>query len=345
MKSAQLIALRRLEVRDVADPGLPAGGDVLLRMQRVGICGSDVHYYSDGRIGSQIVAYPWTVGHEGAAIVEAVGPDVTRVRAGDRVAIDPAMPCFACDQCLAGRPHTCRKLLFLGCPGQVEGCLSERFVLPETSCLPIPDEMPFEQAALVEPLSIALHGVALAPKLTGATVGVLGAGPIGLCTLMAAKEAGAAEVAVADKIEARVRIARECGASWAGVVTDAAALADLADRHDGNIDVVFECCGRQEAMDQALELLKPGGTLVLIGIPEPNRVSFDINLLRRKELAIVNVRRQNGCMERALRMIATGAIDAPRLITHRFSFADTPRAFDMVADYRDGVVKAMIQFN
>ena len=134
MKAMRLTGISKMEMFEVPDPKITNDTDVLIRMTNVGVCGSDVHYYVSGKIGDQVVAYPFTVGHEGAGIVEKIGIAVKHVKPGDRIAIDPAMPCWQCDQCKAGRSHTCRKLRFLGCPGQAEGCLSEYIVMPETSC-------------------------------------------------------------------------------------------------------------------------------------------------------------------------------------------------------------------
>jgi L-iditol 2-dehydrogenase len=274
--------------------------------------------------------------------VERVGAAVRTLRPGDRVAFDPALACGECRECRDGRPHTCVKGRFLGCPGQIEGCLSEYFLLPASNCLQIPDAMTLEEAALVEPLSIAVYATSLCKQIEGATVAVLGAGPIGLCVLFCALDLGAERVYVTDKIEARLEAARRAGAQWTGNPLLDDVVGSIA-RFDGQRpDVIFECCGRQEATDQAVEVLKPGGELSLIGIPEPNRISFDINLLRRKELRIQNVRRQNHCMQRALALIASGRVDAASLITHRFAFDHTPEAFDLVANYRDGVIKALI---
>ena len=138
MRCLQLTGLRRMQLVDVPKPALTNHTDVLIRVACVGVCGSDVHYYATGRIGSQVVEYPFTVGHEFAGTIEAVGAEVRHVRPGDRVAVDPAMPCFACDQCLAGRRHTCRKLRFLGTPGQGEGCLCDYVVMPAATCIRLP---------------------------------------------------------------------------------------------------------------------------------------------------------------------------------------------------------------
>lgn len=344
MQSMALTGVRRMEPRTVPMPAITRETDVLIKMARVGICGSDVHYFTEGGIGSQRVEYPWTVGHEGAGVVSEVGEAVTRVKPGDRVAIDPAQPCGECDQCQSGRPHTCRHLDFLGCPGQVEGCLSEYLVMPEGSCYPIPDSMTLEEAATVEPLSIGLYAWTLAALPLGAAIGILGAGPIGLSVLLPAKADGVGRVYLTDKIDARLAVARKAGADWTGNPDSEDIVAAVTERQPALLDAVFECSGEQDAMDQGVQLLKPGGTLLLIGIPgATNRVSFDINLLRRKELRIQNVRRQNGCVQPAIDLIAEKKIDVGPMITHRLPFAQTPEGFDRVAGYKDGVVKAMIE--
>lgn len=330
---------------DVLTPAVTGATDVLIKMARVGICGSDVHYFAEGGIGSQRVAYPWAVGHEGAGVVQEVGAAVTRVKPGDRIAFDPAQPCGECDQCLAGRPHTCRALNFLGCPGQVEGCLSDFLIMPERSCYPIPDSLSFEEAAIVEPLSIGVYALSLSVPLPGAKIGITGAGPIGLSVLLPAKAQGADKVYITDKIDARLHLASRAGADWTGNPQTEDVVAKITEREPELLDAVFECSGDQAAIDDAVRMLKPGGKLLLIGIPSTNRVSFDINLLRRNELCIQNVRRQNDCVQRAIDMIVNKEIDVNIMVTHRFPFEQTQQGFDMVADYRDGVVKAMVTFD
>ncbi len=343
MKAMVLTGIRQMEMREVPTPAIVNATDVLIRMTTVGVCGSDVHYYTEGQIGSQVVQYPFAVGHEGAGVVEQVGPAVTRVRPGDRVAIEPAMPCWECDQCRLGRPHTCRKLRFLGCPGQAEGCLSEYLVMPDTSCFPIPDAMSLDEASISEPLSIGVYAVRMSIPMEGAKVAILGVGPIGLSVLLPARAQGAAAVYVTDKIDARLALARRAGADWAGNPDREDVVAAITGHEPAQMDVVFECCGQQEALNQAIELLKPGGKLMLIGIPPTlDRVSFVIEKLRRKEICIQNVRRQNHCVQPALEMMARKEFDVRVLVTHRFPFAQTREAFDLVAGYRDGVVKAMV---
>lgn len=345
MQTMKLTGVRQMAMQEAPMPVITQKDHVLIKMARVGICGSDVHYFTEGGIGSQRVRYPWAVGHEGAGIVQAIGDGVSRVRPGDRVAFDPALPCGACDQCLEGRPHTCRAQKFLGCPGQVEGCLAEYLVLPERNCFPIPDTMTLDEAATIEPLSIGIYALSLAALPPGATLGILGAGPIGLSVLLPAKAQGAGRISMTDKIDARLHAASRAGADWVGNPGTEDVVAEIVRREPALLDAVFECSGEQDAMDQAVQLLRPGGMLLLIGIPGgSNRVSFDINLLRRKELVIQNVRRQNNCVQKAIDMVAEGKVDVRQMITHTLPFSQTQQGFDRVADYQDGVVKAMITF-
>jgi L-iditol 2-dehydrogenase len=344
MKSATLTAVRKVDVRDVPAPRVRKDTDVLLRVDTVGVCGSDIHYYSTGRVGNQVIRFPFRIGHECSATVVQVGRRVKRVKAGDRVAVDPAAWCWECDQCKVGRFHTCRKLTFLGTPGQGEGCLCECLVMPEASCYPIRKKTTMEEAALVEPLSIACYAVKLADMpMRGKRIGILGSGPIGLSVLMVARQQGVGRVYSTDKLDYRLKAARRFGATWTGNPDRQDVVAAICRKEPLRLDCVFECCGKQEAMDQAVDLLKPGGTLVLVGIPEFERVSFAIDQLRRKEIRIQNVRRQNECVQEALDLIEKHGVKARAMITHRFSLEQTKKAFDLVHKYRDGVIKAMVR--
>jgi L-iditol 2-dehydrogenase len=345
MKSMMLTGIRQMEMKNVPDPMIVNDTDVLIRMERLGICGSDVHYYTTGRIGSQVVEYPFPVGHEGAGTIVKTGSAISQVKPGDRVFIDPAMFCGICDQCLAGRRHTCRNTKFLGCPGQSNGSLSEYIIMPEACCYPIPDHVSFDEAAFAEPLSIGVYAVKLyGMSLKGKKIGILGSGPIGMSVLIASLAEGAERVYITDKIDRRLEIAKKSGASWTGNPDQEDIVKAIMDRESLALDAVFECCGQQEAMDQAVQLLKPGGKLMIVGIPEFDHWSFSTDMIRRKELCLQNVRRQNECVQLTLDMIADGRTRIKHLITHHFSFENTKEGFDMVAGYKDGVMKAMIDF-
>jgi len=345
MKAMVLTGIRQMEMIEIPMPTITKDTDVLIKMKVVGVCGSDVHYYTLGKIGSQVVKYPFPVGHEGAGEVVAVGPAVTTVKPGDRIAIEPAMPCGICDQCKAGRPHTCRKLRFLGCPGQADGCLSEYIVMPEKSCFTITDHLSYTEAAISEPLAIGLYAVNQTIPLKNASIGILGFGPIGMGVLLSAQAKGASKIFITDLVEERLQIARECGAIYTGNPNRSDVVAEVKTKEPLLLDVVFECCGKQETIDQAVELLKPGGKLMVIGIPEFDRWSFPVDQMRHKEICVQNVRRQNHTVEETLELMEEKKIDVGKMATHRFTFPKTKEAFDLVTDYRDGVMKAMIDFD
>ncbi len=342
MKAVVLTGIRRMELREIPRPNIKRDTDVLVKVDAVGICGSDVHYYTSGGIGSMRVEYPFTVGHEGAGTVEAVGAGVTRVKAGDRVAIEPAMSCGECDQCRAGRPNTCRELKFISCPGEASGCLAEYVVMPERNCYPIPDSMTAEQAAVSEPLSIGLYSIRKSIPMKDAALAVLGTGPIGLSVILAARQTAVRRIYATEKIEPRMNAARSAGADWVGNPGKEDVVAAVLQREPLGPDVVFECCGEQEALDQAVDMLKPGGKLMIVGIPEEERITFDTGIFRRKELTLYYVRREADCVQSALDLIHSGSVAVDFMITHRFPLEQTQQAFDMLADYRDGVIKAIV---
>jgi L-iditol 2-dehydrogenase len=344
MKSMMLTGIRQMELRDIPEPVIINSNDVKIKMLVVGVCGSDIHYFTQGKIGSQVVKYPFTVGHEGAGLVVGIGPGVKSVKPGDIIAIEPAMPCWECDQCLAGRQHTCRKLRFLGCPGQADGCLSEYMVMPEKSCLPLHKGLNPDNGVISEPLSIGVYSVKQSIPVERAKIGILGFGPIGMSVMLAAKAQGAKTFYVSDKIDERLSIAKKEGAKLTVNPLKMNVVEEIIRNEPLALDVVYECCGQQETFDQAIEILKPGGKLMGIGIPEFDKWSMSVEKTRRKELTVQFVRRQVNCVEYSLKLMQTGEIDISNMITHRFPFEKTKNAFELVAEYGDGVMKALIDF-
>jgi L-iditol 2-dehydrogenase len=344
MKAMMLTGIRRMEFMEIPDPVLTGPGDVLIKMSEVGVCGSDIHYYTTGRIGSQKVVYPFTVGHEGSGVVIATGIKVKKVKTGDKIAIDPSIPCWECDQCLSGRPHTCRKLRFLGCPGQAEGCLMEYIIMPEESCYPLPDKLDSDHGAISEPLSIGIYAVIKSEIKSGNTAAVLGFGPIGMSVTLALKARNTGHVYVTDKIDERLSVAKLENVDATLNPLKADIVSEILEIEPLGLDVVYECCGQQEALDQAVSLLKPGGKLIVVGIPEFDNWSLNVENTRRKEISVQFIRRQVDCVDLSLEMMESGKIKIDNMITHRFPFSNTIEAFDLVAGYHDGVMKAMIEF-
>jgi len=345
LKKVNLTNIKKFEIVEVPKPQLINVNDVLLKIDTVGICGSDIHYYKEGKIGDQVIDFPFTIGHECSAIVEEVGRNVTSVKPGDIVAVEPTLSCHQCSQCLSGREHTCLNQKFLGCPGQIDGCLSEYIIMPERNCYPVPENVNTEMAAMVEPLSIGYYASQFVNGTEGInSIAILGMGPIGLGVMLSLHARDFKNIYVTDKLNYRLETAKRSGAIWKGNPDKEDIVSELKKINPDNFDVVFECCGKQEVLDQAIEILKPGGTLLIVGIPETDRVSFNISKIRRKEITIQNVRRQNKSIQPVIDLIVSKKLYPDFMITHRFPFERTSEAFDIVSNYKDGVIKALIKF-
>ncbi len=332
-----------MAMTEIPIPVLLRTDEVKIKMSTIGVCGSDIHYYAEGKIGTQVVQYPFAVGHECSGIIEEVGENVTNVKVGDLVVVDPSVHCGHCDQCLAGRPHTCRNNRFLGCPGQLDGCLSEYIVMPDFTCFPVTGKMNPVQAALIEPLTIGVYTVKLAQiESKGSSVGIFGSGPIGLSVLFKLLADGIEDITMIEPLDYRLNKAQEIGAKYLINPESENVENAVKSQHELLLDVVFEASGEQEAVTNALRIMKPGGKLVLVGIPPSARYTFDMDLMRRKELTVINVRRQNHCVEEAIELVISGKIDVEKMVTHHFSLEETPLAFEIVEAYKDGAIKAMI---
>lgn len=343
MKQIVLTGIRKMEMVEKSLPEIKNSNEVKIKLASIGVCGSDIHYYAHGKIGTQVVQYPFPVGHECSGIIEETGENVTNVKVGDLVVVDPAVHCGYCDQCLAGRPHTCRNNKFLGCPGQLDGCLAEYIVMPDFTCFPVTGKMNPAQAALIEPLSIGVYSVKQAQISNNAiSVGIFGAGPIGLSILFKLLADEIEKITMIEPLDYRLKRAREIGARFLINPEKEDVVERVQKEEELLLDVVFEASGEQEAVSNAIKILKPGGKLVLVGIPPEARYTFDMDLMRRKELTIINVRRQNHCVEEAIELVVSGKTDIEKMVTHNFSLEETPVAFDIVEGYKDGAIKAMV---
>jgi L-iditol 2-dehydrogenase len=345
MKAASLSGIRQFEIQEVPKPEITQDNEVLIRIKMVGVCGSDIHYYTAGRIGSQVVKFPFIIGHEAAGIVESVGKNVTKVRPGQRIGIDPAVSCGCCDQCRTGRENTCRELLFMGNPGQLDGALREYAVLSENCCYPINERTTFEQAVLSEPLAIAVYSVERSRLPDAANVAILGAGPIGMSVFHVLRTQNIGDVYISDKIPDRLEFSRQLNPKWSGNPDRVDIVEEISRLESLLLDVVFECSGDPKAFDQSIKLLKPGGILTLVGIPKVDEISFPIHELRRKEVTLINVRRQANCAQKALDLLERRQVNMDAMVTHHFPLEQIDRAFELVANYRDGVMKAMISLD
>ncbi|HEY3417703.1 MAG TPA: alcohol dehydrogenase catalytic domain-containing protein [Armatimonadota bacterium] len=339
MRSAVMTDTRRIEVSEGPLP-MPGPGEALVRLRAVGICGSDVHYYIDGRIGDALVIPPFVLGHEPAGEVALLGEGVTSLQVGDRVALEPSLSCGKCSQCVTGHPNCCPSVRFLATP-PIRGAFEEYHVFNAIQCVPIPDNVTFEAAATLEPMAVGVHAVNLARITLGDKIAIMGCGPVGIMTAMAARAAGASYIAMTDPIPERRTHAK---ALVADVVVDPYAedAVEAITRTSGPIDVSFEAAGTQGAVDDATLVVRPTGTTVIIGIPSEDRISLLFHKIRRKELHLVMARRSNFALEPAIRLMATGAVQPEKTVTHRLPLEQLTEGLELVHAHGDGVLKAMI---
>ena len=346
MRVSRLHGVRdlRLEEGPLPRPGV---GDVLLKIASVGICGSDVHYYVEGAIGDQVVTAPIQMGHEFSAWVVDLGPGVADLPGADRlmgqlVAVEPAIPCGACESCRNGHPNLCPKVRFCGTP-PIDGVFAEYAVMPAENCFLLPEGLTADEGALLEPLGIAIHTVDLAHLKVGHTVAILGAGPIGLLTAAVARAAGAGALYMTEPNPRRRAYAL---AHYADAVFDPTecdvAKAIVAATGGRGVDVAFEAAGAPETPDQAARVVRPGGKVIVVGIPVEDKMVMTASEVRRKGLTIKLVRRMKHTYPRAIRMVQTGMIDLAALATHRFALGSIVQAFELVAARDDGVLRAII---
>ena len=341
MKALVLHKMRDLRVEERPKPK-PGPGQVLVRVRAVGLCGSDVHYYTHGRIGKQVVTAPMIVGHEGAGEVAALGAGVDGLRTGERIAIEPAISCGHCEFCITGKPNLCPRVKFCSTP-PIDGLMCEFAVLERHQCVPIPDEMTFDEAAMLEPLQVGVHANNLAQVTTSETVAVVGSGCIGLACMEVARAAGAGRIIITDKLDYRLRLAKKLGADET-INIDRKDPVEEVERLTGGrmATLVFECTNRAAGAPQAWELAGIGGRVIMVGIPEEDQIVLEAHESRRKELLVQYVRRSRHAARQAIDLVTSRRVDVASWVTHRVPLARAKTAFDMVAEYKKGVLKAVI---
>lgn len=317
----------RIEPEDMPAVG---PGEVLLRLGAGGICGSDLHYYFEGRNGSFVVREPLIPGHEASGVVEAIGPGVTRVKPGDNVAISPSHACGRCEYCRQGREHLCTSMKFLGSASlfpHVQGMFREYFVMGERQCYPVAGDVSLGELAFAEPLAVALHGVNRGGDLLGKSVLVTGAGTIGCLTVMAARLAGAAKVTVTDVLDRPLAQAAAVGAdATLHASRDAAALATP------QFDVAYEVSGNFSALKSCVAAVKRGGVVVQVGTLPHEPLPFVVNELMAKELDLRGAFRWGIEFDWAVRYLSARRVDVRPLLSGQFPLRDAVAAFHAAAD-------------
>lgn len=316
--------------------------EVLIKVGSVGVCASDVHYYREGRIGDQVVEKPVIMGHEFSGTVVKAGSRVTGLAEGARVAVEPGKSCGECEPCRSGYTNLCRNIVFFGTP-PIDGCLREYLAWPARLCIPVSDSVSLDEAAMIEPLAVGVYAVELARISGGEKLAILGAGAIGLSVLQAARLAGAGKIIVTDPISERREIAVKLGADAAIDPSDGNSTAAVVEQTGGGADISFECAGMPDAVWQTVEVIRPKGRVVVVGIPEEDSYCFPASMCRRREVNIQLVRRSRDTGERSVEMLETKQVDVASYATHCFSFDQAEEAFKLAAAKTDGVVRAVIR--
>jgi L-iditol 2-dehydrogenase len=346
MRAIRLHGPTDLRLENIPEPIQPARSEVLLRSRAVGICGSDLHTYQDGRIGDTAVKSPLILGHEFAGVIEAVGDDAVGgtgklLAPHTHVAVDPAIHCGRCELCEKGHPNLCLNIRFCGLFPD-DGALQDRMIVPARNCFPISDAMDFGEAALLETLGVALHAVDLSNIRVGEAVAILGAGPIGLCILQIARLAGAAPIYVTDKFPWRLALVERFGGIPISCDVEDPVESVLR-RSDGRgVDVAIEAAWADQSIQQAADMTRNGGRLTLVGIPGNDQLHLQHSVARRKGLTIRMARRMKHVYPRAIALHQRGAVDLASLISHRYALEKTPEAFAKNLRYDQGVVKVVI---
>jgi L-iditol 2-dehydrogenase len=342
LRIAELIQPHKFQMIEgpVPDPG---PGEVQARVASVGVCGSDLHYFSDGSVGDVPCVYPMVMGHEPAGTITKTGAGVTGWSPGDRVALEPARYCYHCEFCRSGRHNLCANIRFMSMP-QDPGFFREYVTLPAANLLALPQGLSMEEGTLFEPLAVALHSMQFAALRLGETVAVFGAGPIGLLTVAVLRASGAGRIWVVEPVAARREIACQMGANAA--IDPAAAdpiRQILTETGERGVDVAIDCAAKGESMNQCAHVTRNAGRVVVTGIPSVSRVPLEFHVLRRKEVAVFNVRRSNHEAEAALEMLKEHRARFAPMLTHSLPLDKVERAFTILERYEDGVGKMLIK--
>ncbi len=340
MQAAELIAPLTFRLAEMPIEA-PGPGEVQVCIESVGICGSDLHAYSEGSVGDTPNRYPMVLGHEPAGTIVKTGPGVTGIAVGDRGALEPALYCYHCEFCQRGQHNVCANIRFLSNPGH-PGFFREFVNLPASNFLPIPAQISSDQATLIEPLAIGLHSLSLALIQPGETVAVFGAGPIGLLTIAALKAAGVGRIWAVEPVAHRRELAKNIGAHVA--LEPAEAVQEILQRTGKRgVDCAIDCAAKEDTSNQAVQVARNAGRVLLTGIHSGRLVSLEGSAMRRKELTIFNVRRSNHESHAALELLAAHTEWFAPLVTHTRAMDHIAEAFKIANHYQDGVGKMIVR--
>jgi len=320
----------------------PPPGHVQVHVDAIGLCGSDLHYFSEGRVGVTEAKYPQVLGHEPAGTILSTGAGVTGWSPGDRVAMDPPIYCYHCRHCMSGRHNLCDHVRFMSSPEE-PGFFRDTANVPSLNLMPLPRNLGFAEATLFEPISIILHSFRFGDPKLGETAAVFGAGPIGLSTIACLRLAGVRRIWCVEPVAHRREMALHLGAD---AVIDPGQVDPVQEiwRESGNIgvDVAFDCATKDDTVNQSLYVTRAGGRIVITGVPSGERVPLDFNHLRVREQVFFPVRRANHTSDRALKLLEEHSSRFTPMLTHRMRLSEIQKAFEMLERYEDSVCKTVL---
>lgn len=341
MKTAVMTAIGQIEFEDRPAPS-SGPHDVLVKVENVGICGSDLHYFESGRIGDFVVETPFVLGHEVAGTIIEVGESVTSLAIGDRVALEPNITCGVCEHCRSGHYNLCPDVEFFATP-PIDGTFQEFVTHPANLCFKLPDSMSTLEGALIEPLAVGFHAASQGGAQMGQTAIVFGSGCIGLVSMMALNAIGLREVYVVDVMAARLAKASELGATAVIDASSKDVVAEILEATSGRgVDLVIDTSGTDIAMAQAVELTRPGGTIVPVGYSRSGNVTVPMSVAINKELRFQTVFRYRHNYPIAIQAVADGRVNLAGIVTHEFKFDDIQRAMDESIADKATIVKAVM---
>lgn len=342
MKVAVMQGIGRMELvnREIPEPD---DHEVLVRLEYVGICGSDLHYYETGRIGAYVVQPPFVLGHEAGGIVAKVGKKVTHLREGDKVALEPGIPCGKCEFCRSGKYNLCPDVIFFATP-PVDGVFGEYVTHPAEYCFKLPDQVSTLEGALMEPLAVGFHAAIQGGAQIGQTAVIFGAGCIGLVSMMACKAMGISEIIMVDVLEVRLGKAQELGATTILNGKECDVVKKVKELTGGRgVDLVIETAGAEITTNQAIHLAKKGAAIVLVGYGKNGKVNMEMSLAIDKELTFKTVFRYRHLYPVAIKAVASGKVNLKGIVTNIFELDDIRNAMDQSIRNKAGIVKAVIK--
>ncbi|USP96101.1 sorbitol dehydrogenase [Bacillus vallismortis] len=344
MKAAVMHSTREIKIETLPVPDINHD-EVLIKVMAVGICGSDLHYYTNGRIGNYVVEKPFILGHECAGEIAAVGSSVDQFKVGDRVAVEPGVTCGRCEACKEGRYNLCPDVQFLATP-PVDGAFVQYIKMRQDFVFSIPDSLSYEDAALIEPFSVGIHAAARTKLQPGSTIAIMGMGPVGLMAVAAAKAFGTGTIIVTDLEPLRLEAAKKMGATHVINIREQDALEEIKTiTNDRGVDVAWETAGNPAALQTALASVRRGGKLAIVGLPSQSEIPLNVPFIADNEIDIYGIFRYANTYPKGIEFLASGIVDTKHLVTDQYPLEQTQEAMERALQFKNECLKVMVYPN